>query len=129
MPDTRGPAIAQAVFDAMFADMDINLREMGVSDLRVGKRMRQMWEAFHGRCLAYEAALDAGDQAALATALDRNVWRAEAAVSPPPAAAPGPGRAYAPPAPPPWPASPSPRCCAARCRFPATPAPEATHAA
>jgi cytochrome b pre-mRNA-processing protein 3 len=86
-PDPRGPAIAQAVFDAMFADMDINLREMGVSDLRVGKRMRQMWEAFHGRCLAYEAALDAGDQAALATALDRNVWRAEAEASPPPAAA------------------------------------------
>ena len=67
-PDPRGPAIAQAVFDAMFADMDINLREMGVSDLRVGKRMRQMWEAFHGRCLAYEAALDAGDDAALAAA-------------------------------------------------------------
>ncbi|RYJ01457.1 MAG: ubiquinol-cytochrome C chaperone, partial [Acetobacteraceae bacterium] len=85
--DKRGPAIAQAVFDAMFADMDINLREMGVSDLRVGKRMRQMWEAFHGRCLAYEAALDAGDQAALATALDRNVWRAEHEASPPPAAA------------------------------------------
>ncbi len=31
-----GPALAQAVFDAMFSDMDINLREMGVGDLSVG---------------------------------------------------------------------------------------------
>src|SRR3954454_16241388 len=37
-PDPRGAVLAQAVFDAMFADMDINLREMGVSDLAVGKR-------------------------------------------------------------------------------------------
>jgi cytochrome b pre-mRNA-processing protein 3 len=68
-----GPQVAQAVFDAMFADMDINLREMGVSDLTVGRRVRAMWEAFHGRATAYEAAL--GDPAALAAALARNVWR------------------------------------------------------
>jgi cytochrome b pre-mRNA-processing protein 3 len=86
-PDRRGAALAQAVFDAMFADMDINLREMGVGDMTVGKRVKRMWEAFHGRCLAYEAALDAGDVPALATALDRNVWRAEAAAALVPAAA------------------------------------------
>src|SRR5690606_18880064 len=61
--------------DAMFADMDVNLREMGVGDLSVGKRVRRMWEAFHGRARAYEAALDAGDRPALAAALQRNVWR------------------------------------------------------
>lgn len=76
--DARGPALAQAVFDAMFADMDLNLREMGVGDLAVGKRVRRMWEAFHGRALAYEAALDSDDPAALAEALARNVWRGEA---------------------------------------------------
>ena len=70
-----GPDLAQAVFDAMFSDMDQNLREIGVSDLSVGKRVRAMWEAFHGRAHAYAAALDAGDQAALAAALARNVWR------------------------------------------------------
>lgn len=75
--DPRGPGVAQAVFDAMFSDMDINLREMGVSDLAVGKRVRRMWEAFHGRARAYEAALDAGDRLALAAALTRNVWRQE----------------------------------------------------
>jgi cytochrome b pre-mRNA-processing protein 3 len=80
--DPRGAALAQAVFDAMFADMDINLREMGVGDLSVGKRVKRMWEAFHGRAQAYEAALDAADGAAMAAALQRNVWRAEGAPSP-----------------------------------------------
>ena len=70
-----GPALAQAVFDAMFSDMDISLREIGVSDLRIGKRVRAMWEAFHGRAKAYGEALDAGDHAALEAALARNVWR------------------------------------------------------
>jgi cytochrome b pre-mRNA-processing protein 3 len=70
-----GPALAQAVFDAMFADMDFNLRELGVGDLSIPKRMRAMWEAFHGRALAYDAPLEAGDAAALEAALARNVWR------------------------------------------------------
>lgn len=76
--DPRAKDLAQAVFDAMFADMDLNLREMGVGDLAVGKRVKRMWEAFHGRAAAYEAALDAGDAPALAEALARNVWRGEA---------------------------------------------------
>lgn len=70
-----GPALAQAVFDAMFSDMDVNLREMGVGDLSVGKRVKAMWEAFHGRAAAYSPALRAGDVAALQAALRRNVWR------------------------------------------------------
>jgi len=70
-----GPALAQAVFDAMFNDMDVNLREMGVGDLSVGKRVRAMWEAFHGRAAAYEAALDDPDATKLEAALARNVWR------------------------------------------------------
>ena len=41
-PDPVGAQLAQAVFDAMFADMDITLREMGVSDLAVGKRVKRM---------------------------------------------------------------------------------------
>ena len=67
-----GAAMAQAVFDAMFADMDVNLREMGVGDLSVGKKVRAMWEAFHGRAKAYEAEVEAGDDGALAQALRRN---------------------------------------------------------
>ncbi len=75
-----GPALAQAVFDAMFHDMDHTLRELGVGDLSVSKKVRQMWEAFHGRAAAYEAALaEDADPAALAAALARNVWRGAAA--------------------------------------------------
>lgn len=70
--------LAQAVFDAMFVDMDNNLREIGVGDLSVGKRVRAMWEAFHGRSKTYEAALEANDPEALAAALARNVWRGNA---------------------------------------------------
>ena len=72
-----GPDVAQSVFDAMFSDMDVNLREMGVGDLSVGKKVRAMWEAFHGRSLAYESAMAAGDAVALAAALRRNIWRDE----------------------------------------------------
>jgi cytochrome b pre-mRNA-processing protein 3 len=70
-----GPKLAQAVFDAMFNDMDVNLRESGVGDLSVGRKVRMMLEAFNGRSAAYQAALGAGDTAALAAALARNVWR------------------------------------------------------
>jgi cytochrome b pre-mRNA-processing protein 3 len=73
--DEPGPELAQAVFDAMFSDMDNNLREIGVSDLTVGRRVRAMWEAFHGRAHAYAAALASADLTALAAALARNVWR------------------------------------------------------
>jgi cytochrome b pre-mRNA-processing protein 3 len=69
-----GPALAQAVFDAMFSDMDVNLREIGVGDLSVGRKVRAMWEAFHGRASAYQAAIEQ-DEAALSAALARNVWR------------------------------------------------------
>ncbi len=68
-----GPTLAQAVFDAMFSDMDTNLRELGVGDMSIGKRNRAMWEAFHGRSAAYAAAWN--DPAALAAALARNLWR------------------------------------------------------
>ena len=68
-----GPKLAQAVFDAMFADMDLNLREMGVTDLGVGRRNKAMWEALHGRAAAYTGAWN--DDAALEAALAKNVWR------------------------------------------------------
>jgi cytochrome b pre-mRNA-processing protein 3 len=69
-----GPALAQAVFDAMFNDMDLNLREIGVGDLSVGRKVKAMWEAFHGRAHAYQEAIEQ-DEAAFSAALARNVWR------------------------------------------------------
>lgn len=69
------PALAQAVFDAMFNDMDGCLREAGVGDLGVPRRVKAMWEAFNGRAHAYGQALDLGDAAALSDGLLRNLWR------------------------------------------------------
>jgi cytochrome b pre-mRNA-processing protein 3 len=65
--------LAQDVFDAFCRDMDGNLREMGVGDLAVPRKMLKFGEAFYGRLAAYTKALDAGDQAALAVALARNI--------------------------------------------------------
>jgi cytochrome b pre-mRNA-processing protein 3 len=68
-----GAELAQALFDTMFADMDRSLREIGVSDLAVGKRVRDMAQALYGRIAAYEAGIDAGP-GALEQALARNVY-------------------------------------------------------
>lgn len=64
---------AQALFDAMFADLDRGLREMGATDIGVGKRVKEMAKAFYGRIRAYEEGL-AGDDATLAEALKRNLY-------------------------------------------------------
>ncbi len=70
-----GPELAQAVFDAMFSDMDGTLREMGVGDMSLARRVKAMWEALHGRSQAYAVPVEAGDRVGLAQALARNVWR------------------------------------------------------
>ena len=56
-----GDALAQAFFDAMFRHLDLTLREIGVQDLGVGRRIKIMAEGFHGRALAYRAALADAD--------------------------------------------------------------------
>ena len=66
-------AVGQAIFDRFCRDMDHNLREMGVGDLAVPKQMQRVAEAFYGRARAYEAALTADDDQALAAALARNI--------------------------------------------------------
>lgn len=77
-----GKELSQQLFDSMFADMDLSLREMGAGDLGVAKRVRVMAEGFMGRLDAYAAALDAGDKDALAAALTRNLLRGDAANNP-----------------------------------------------
>jgi cytochrome b pre-mRNA-processing protein 3 len=66
--------LGQGVFGSFCQDMDDNLREMGVGDLAVPKRMKSIGEAFYGRRAAYEAALVAAGEDALAAALQRNVF-------------------------------------------------------
>ena len=67
---------AQGLFDAYVQALDDALREMGVGDLSVGKKMRKLGEAFYGRAKAYQAALEQGDEAALAALIGRTVYEA-----------------------------------------------------
>ena len=66
-------ALSQQVFDMFCSDMDHNLREMGVGDLTVPKKMRRLGEAFFGRLEVYDRALAASGDEELAAALARNV--------------------------------------------------------
>jgi cytochrome b pre-mRNA-processing protein 3 len=68
--------VPQALFDRFCDDMDANLREMGVGDLTVPKRMQAFGEAFYGRAKAYDVALASGNEP-LARALCKNVLNGE----------------------------------------------------
>ena len=65
--------LGQALFDHFCSDMDANLREMGVGDMAVPRKMKAIAEAFYGRKRAYAAALAAPGREELAAALARNV--------------------------------------------------------
>jgi cytochrome b pre-mRNA-processing protein 3 len=71
-------AVAADLTDAFFRDMDASLREMGVGDTAVPKRMKSIAASFYGRAQAYDGPLDAREEAALAQALARNVYGADA---------------------------------------------------
>lgn len=68
-----GSKLAQKLFDVMFDHFDQSLREMGVGDLSVGKKVKTMASAFYGRAKAYDAALAEGGDG-LAQALERNLY-------------------------------------------------------
>tara|TARA_B100000925_G_C21969406_1_gene457136 strand:+ start:635 stop:1195 length:561 start_codon:yes stop_codon:yes gene_type:complete len=74
--------IGQALFDMFFRDMDQAMRETGVGDLGVGKKIRKMAQAFYGRVAAYDEAMgkaapaksDAETVIALKAVLQRNLY-------------------------------------------------------
>ena len=65
--------VAQDLVDSVFMQLDASLRELGIGDMGVPKRIKKLGASFYARAGAYGAALDAGDRAALAAALARNV--------------------------------------------------------
>jgi cytochrome b pre-mRNA-processing protein 3 len=73
----RRESLGQLLFDAFCRDLDANLREMGVGDMGVPRRMRRFGEEFYGRQAAYQAALDGSDLPALENALARNIFELE----------------------------------------------------
>jgi cytochrome b pre-mRNA-processing protein 3 len=66
---------AQALTDAIFTGFDEAMREQGAGDMGLGRKMKAFADAFYGRLAAYEPAQD---EAALAAALARNLYRGAA---------------------------------------------------
>jgi len=75
--NSAGRGLGQELFDTFCRDLEGNLREMGVGDLAVPKKMRQFAEAFYGRQAAYLAALAAADQRDFEKALARNIFQVD----------------------------------------------------
>lgn len=65
--------IAQNLIDNFFTDVDHSLRELGIGDLGVPKRMKKLARMYYGRTAAYDDALSRDDRQALAAALTRNI--------------------------------------------------------
>lgn len=66
-------AIAQELVEAFFEDLDHSMRELGIGDNGVPKRMKKLAGMFYGRLDSYARALEAGDADALEAALRRNI--------------------------------------------------------
>lgn len=73
----RGEVAAQKLFDVYISSLDHTLRELGVGDVSVGKKMRKLGEALYGRMSAYEKALRVGDREGLQASIARNVFESE----------------------------------------------------
>ncbi|MBT5913271.1 MAG: ubiquinol-cytochrome C chaperone [Rhodospirillaceae bacterium] len=80
LEDNSHKQFSQLLFDFMFQDMDRSLREIGVGDLSVGKRVKEMGRAFLGRLEVYEAVIKVND-ISLEGALIRNVYRSDPLLS------------------------------------------------
>jgi len=72
-PSLEAGEFARALQEVFFSDMDRSVREMGVSDTGVGKRVKQMAQAFYGRLQAYEQAV--ANPQAFKECLKRNLYR------------------------------------------------------
>lgn len=68
-----GQEVAQEIIDAFFQDIDHSIRELGIGDQSVPKRMKKLAGMFYGRLEAYGQALDQKDSQGLAAALKRNI--------------------------------------------------------
>jgi cytochrome b pre-mRNA-processing protein 3 len=65
--------LGQEVVEEFFKDVDHSLRELGIGDAGVPKRMKKLARMFYGRAESYDGAIAGNDQKALAAALARNI--------------------------------------------------------
>jgi len=70
-------SLSQAVSEVFVSEIDSAMRELGVGDLAVPKRMRKVGEAYLGRLQSYVDALADPDGSVLPAALARNIWAPE----------------------------------------------------
>jgi cytochrome b pre-mRNA-processing protein 3 len=75
-------ALAQNIVDAFVDDMDRSVRELGVGDMGVSRRVKQMAQALYGRAAVYEEAVADPDDARLVAALGRNLYGTRETTSP-----------------------------------------------
>lgn len=74
--------VARVALESLFTDVDDQMREIGIGDLSVPRKVKRAAAGFSERALAYRAALEAADEAALALALARFIDRAGAEPAP-----------------------------------------------
>jgi len=67
--------LSQELFDFMFEDFDLNLRELGIGDMGVLHRVKKMTKAFYGRLESYDRGLENKKDEQLSAALKRNLFR------------------------------------------------------
>lgn len=72
LQSTHQETFARYLSEAFFDDLDRSLRELGVFDTGIGKRIKRMGKAYHGRLQTYHAAFD--DDILLRAALSRNLY-------------------------------------------------------
>ncbi|MBN9556364.1 MAG: ubiquinol-cytochrome C chaperone family protein [Alphaproteobacteria bacterium] len=70
---------AQALTNILFDGFDEGLRELGAGDMGMGRKMRKLANAFYGRMQVYR---DAPDEAAMAEAIWRNIYRGDEGMRP-----------------------------------------------
>ncbi|MBL41321.1 MAG: hypothetical protein CMM49_01530 [Rhodospirillaceae bacterium] len=61
------------IMTKLFDDFDLSLRELGVGDMGMGRKIKVMADSFYGRCKAYEEGLKLGDKE-LEAAITRNIY-------------------------------------------------------
>ena len=71
----KGQNFSQALFDKIFLDLDLTLRELGAGDAGVHIKIKNMVNSFMGRQKIYCRCLENNDFAMLNDALIKNVYR------------------------------------------------------
>ncbi len=74
--ETAGADLGPRLATLIFAGFEDALRELGVGDIGLSRRIKAMADAFYGRLAAYGAARSEAD---LVAAIERNLYRGNAA--------------------------------------------------